>query len=114
MPNRNYLKGKRLEKDTEAWLQLLDPECKRSFMSRGADLLFRWLRRLWKGSCKSGKRGTISLAKIRKELEDYDFCVTKESYVDPFPMFHIYAPKFAEMLGIAEQEDWDAINGVKE
>jgi hypothetical protein len=106
MPNANYLKGVRLENKLKAWLSPLDPACHRNFMSRGADVIFRWLLRLWSWSCKSGKRGSISMAKIRAELETHDGCCTYETHADPFPMVHLYVPKFVEMLGRAEAEDF--------
>ncbi len=72
-------------------------------MSRGFDLTLRWLLRFWTISCKSGKKKTISLGKIKKELENHDICVTNEDY-DAFPMVHLYLPKFVEMLGRSEDD----------
>ncbi len=104
MPNPAYQKGKRLEVKTKAWFSTLDPGCLRSFMSRGADVTFQWLLRLWTISCKSGRPKSISLGKIKGELETYDICVTNEDH-DPFPVVHIYMPKFIEILGRAEAHD---------
>lgn len=89
----------------ENCLKLLDPECKRSFMSRGVDVVFNWLWRRWRFSCKRGKPKSISLGKIKKELETHDGCFTYEDR-DPFPMVHLYSPKFIEMLGCAESENF--------
>lgn len=104
MSNSSYQKGKRLEKKAEAWLQVLDPSCHRSFMSRGADLTFQWMLRFWKGSCKSYAKGKMRYRLIRDELETHDFCITQEDG-DPFPMYHAWMPKQIEMLGKAEAED---------
>jgi hypothetical protein len=103
VPNSSYQKGKRLEVKAAAWLSTLDPQCKRSFMSRGVDIAFRWLLRTWSVSCKCGQVKSISLGKIKKELENHDFCITHEDR-DPFPIVHGYLPKFVEVLGRSEME----------
>ena len=105
LPMNKYQKGKRLEVRVRAWLRSLDPDCARSMLSRGADLTFLWLLRVWTVSCKSGKHGTgaVAMNKIKAELEDHDLCITHEDR-DAFPMVHIYLPKFVEILGRSETE----------
>jgi predicted oxidoreductase len=98
-----YLKGKRLEVTAREWLRALDPGCDRAFMSRGVDVTFQWLLRMWSISCKCGKQKSISLGKIKGELEDHDICITHEDR-DSFPLVHIYLPKFVEILGRSEGE----------
>lgn len=109
MPNPSYQKGYRFERKCQAWLVHLG-ECVRSMMSRGADLVLTFLLRRWTVSCKCGARGRISYRIIKQELETHDICMTGEDR-DPYPMVHLYAPKFIELLGKAEAKDFAALNG---
>lgn len=97
MSHPSYASGYRHEKRCQAWLVHLG-ECIRSMMSRGADLILTKNLRRWTVSCKCGAKGKIRYATIREELETHDLCMTATKG-DPFPMVHIYAPKFIEICG---------------
>jgi hypothetical protein len=108
VPNRSYQKGTRFENKILKLLTRLG-ECTRSFMSRGADLTLTFSLRKWSVSCKCGKPGKIGYSAIKRELETYDICVTSEDR-DPYPMVHLYMPKFLEMMGDAEALDFAELN----
>lgn len=107
MSHPSYAKGYRFERKCQAWLVHLG-KCVRSMMSRGADLVLTFLNRNWSVSCKCGAPGKISYRTIKKELEKHDICMTGEDR-DPYPMVHLYAPKFIELLGRAEAQDVAAL-----
>jgi hypothetical protein len=106
LPNRSYQKGYRFERKAQAWLVHLG-HCARSMMSRGADLTLTFNLREWSVSCKCTAAGKLRYKTIKEELEKQDICMTGEDR-DPYPMVHMYAPKFVEILGKAEAADFEA------
>lgn len=109
MSHPSYAKGYRHERKCQAWLVTIG-ECVRSMMSRGADLILVFALRRWSVSCKCRAKGKLTYRLIKKELETHDICMTGEDY-DPFPMVHMYAPKYVEMMGKAEAKDFSELNG---
>lgn len=109
MSHPSYAKGYRHERKCQAWLVHLG-QCTRSMMSRGSDLTLTFLNRMWTVSCKCGAKGRIRYKTIKEELEQHDICMTGEDR-DPFPMVHLYAPKFIELCGKAEARDFAELNG---
>ena len=107
MSHPSYAKGASFERKCQAWLVHLG-ECVRSTMSRKPDLTLTASFRRWAVSCKKIAKGKMRYRVIRTELEDHDICMTAEDY-DPFPMVHMYAPKFIELCAKAAAQDLEEL-----
>lgn len=105
MSHPSYAKGYRFEKKVQAWLVHLG-ECARSMMSRGADLTLTYSLRKWSVSCKcrANKFGFLY-----DELEEHDILALGADR--QMPIICMLAPKFIEMMGKAEAQDFAELNG---
>ena len=99
--NASYNKGARFENKMRDSFSKLGP-CKRSFMSRGADLIWEFLFRRWSVSCKCKKNGYRSLY---KELETYDIlCLGADREI---PIVAMLEPKFVELVGQTQAREME-------